>query len=89
MNCPSRGKQTYFKAPVTSKGKFVELHRTTREMDHVFQPGDQVLLWMEKQVNNSTGTYRGPFIALSIDADSKIVIIEKEPGKAPKIYNAA
>ena len=33
------------------------------------------------------GIYRCPFTVLSYLADSKIVLIEGEPGKAPKRYN--
>ena len=71
------------------KVKRAERHRTPRATDHVYQPGDQVLVWMEKQINNRIGTYRGPFTVLSFDANSKIVLIEEEPGKAPKRYNTA
>ena len=44
-------------APV--KIKRAERYRTPRATDHVYQPGDQVLVWMEKQINNRIAIYRG------------------------------
>ena len=71
------------------KFKRAERHRTLRATDHVYQPGDLVLVWMEKQINNRVGTYRDPFAVLSFDADFKIVLIEEELDNEPKRYNAA
>ena len=71
------------------KVKRVERHRTQMATDHVYQPDDRVLVWMEKQINNRIGMYKGPFTVLSFDVDSKIVLIEEEPGTSPKRYNNA
>ena len=35
------------------------------------------------------GIYRRPFIVLSFNADSKIMLIKEEPGEAPKRYYTA
>ena len=40
-----------------SKIKRAERHRTPTATDHVYYPGDQVLVWMLKQINNRIGTY--------------------------------
>ena len=53
-----------------------------RATGHVYQPGDRVLMWMEKLFNNRIGIRRGKFIMLSFDTASKIVLIEEKPGKA-------
>ena len=66
------------------KVKRAKRHHTPSATDHVYQPGDQVLVWMEKQINNRIGTYRSPFTVLNFDADSKLVLIEEEPYNAQK-----
>ena len=71
------------------KVKRAQHHRTPKSTDHVYYPGDRVLVWMERQINNRIGFYRGPFTVLSYDSNSKIVLIEEEPGKAPKRYSTA
>ena len=49
--------------------------------DYIFSPGDKILVWMENQINNPIGLYKGPFSVLSFDSESKIVLIEEERGK--------
>ena len=68
------------------KLKHVERHGTPRAANKVYQPCDLVLVWMEKQINNRIGIFRGPFTVISFDADSKIVLVKEESGKAPKRY---
>ena len=71
------------------KVKHEENHRTPKATDHVYQSGNQVLVWAEKQINNRVSMYRSPFTVFSSDADSKIAVIEEELGEAPKRYNTA
>ena len=71
------------------KVRRAERHHTPRATEYVHQSGDQVLVWVEKPINSRIGIYRGSFTVLSCDADSKIVFIEEETGKAPKRYSTA
>ena len=64
-------------------------HRTPKAADCTFSPGDKVLVWMESQINNRIGLYKGPFTVLSFDPESKIVLVEEDPGKIPKRYSVA
>ena len=69
------------------KVKRTERHRTPRATEHLYHPGGQVIVWMEKQINNRIGIFRGPFDVFSFDTDSKIVLIEEKICKASKRYN--
>ena len=64
-------------------------HRTPRSADYTFCPGDKVLVWMQNHINNRFGVYNEPFSVLSFDPESKIVLVEDEPGKTPKRYNVS
>ena len=64
------------------KVKLAERHRTPRATDHMYKPGYQVLVWIEKQINNRIGMSRSPFIVLNFDADLRIALIEEYPDRA-------
>ena len=72
-----------------AKVKRAERHHTPTATDYVYQLRNQVLVWMEKQINNRIGTYRGSFTVIRFDVDSKILLIEKDSVKAPKRYKTA
>ena len=72
-----------------TKLKSAELNCTPRATDHVYHLDDQVQMWKEKQINSGIGIHRASFTVPSFDIDTKIVIIEEEPGKVPKRYNTA
>ena len=52
-------------------------HNTPSATDHVYQPGDKVLVWREKLVENRIGEWIGPYTANSFDENSRIVLVQK------------
>ena len=78
-----------FKHLAQVKVKRSDRHRAHRATYHIYQPGNQLLEWMEKQVNNRISTYRSSLTVLSFDADLKRVLIEQKLGKAPNRYKTA
>ena len=57
-------------------------HNVPQNIDHVYQPGDKVLVWREKLVENRIGEWTGPFIVKTVDMKSKIVTVQ-EDSKSP------
>lgn len=60
-------------------------HAVPAASDHVYEPGDEVLLWKEKVVNNHIGEWIGPFRVETIDRVKKLVYIRR--GKSITPYN--
>ena len=53
-------------------------HRTASSTDAVFQPGDKVLVWREKIVNNRIGEWMGPFLVESVQIENKLVHVRDD-----------
>ena len=45
-----------------------------------YTPGEQVLVWREKLIENRIGEWIDPYTVETVDHDSKIVVIKKTPG---------
>ena len=50
-------------------------HQSPKMQSYAYSPGDKVLVWREKIVNNLTGEFIGPFPVLHHDKRPKIVSI--------------
>ena len=48
---------------------------TRAAVNQVYQPGDLVLVWREKQVEHRMGEYVGPYIVIVHDMMSKNVLV--------------
>ena len=62
-------------------------HNTPSANVHVYQPGDEVLVWREKLVENRIGEWTGPYIVKSYDESSRIVLVQKSADSAHERYN--
>ena len=51
-------------------------HNTPDAADRVFEPGQLVLVWREKVINNRIGEWLGPHQVVSMDHESKIVLVD-------------
>ena len=52
-------------------------HNTPPATDRDYTPGDQVLVWREKKVENRIGEWVGPYTVISYDSEAKIVMVQK------------
>ncbi len=53
-------------------------HNTTHASNQTYQTGDKVLVWREKIVENRIGEWIGPYFVISINHESKIVLVQKD-----------
>ena len=51
-------------------------HNAPDAADRVFEPGQLVLVWREKIVNNRIGEWLGPYQVISMDHHTKIVLVD-------------
>ena len=51
--------------------------RTPTAADLVYQPGDLILVWRKKQIENRKGKLVSPCIAITVDPTHKIILIRK------------
>ena len=51
-------------------------HNTLPAADRDYSPGDKVLIWWEKQVENRIGEWIGPYTVVSYDAEARIVLVQ-------------
>ena len=69
---------------VQVKVKRAERHRTPKATDHLYQLGYQVLVLIERQINNLTVVYRSTFRVFIFNAYSKFPLVEEKPSTAHK-----
>ena len=62
---------------------------TASATHQTYQPGDQVLIWCEKLVENRIGEWIGPFTVVTYDATARIVLVQEKPGSAHQRLNAS
>ena len=62
-------------------------HNTPNANVRIYQPGDEVLVWREKLVENRIGEWVGPYIVKSYDERSRIVLVQKSADSAHERYN--
>eukprot|EP00171_Calliarthron_tuberculosum_P022143 IDg22143t1 len=62
-------------------------HAIPAAADNSYEPGDQVLIWREKQVNNRIGEWLGPHTVLQFNPNRKLVYIQDKPVGAPRPFN--
>ena len=55
--------------------------------DFSYAPGDKVLVWREKVIENRIGEWLGPYTVVTHDAQSKIVLVRKNDKSTPERYN--
>lgn len=63
------------------------IHNVPRSSNHVYQPGEQEIVWREKQVNSRIGEWVGPFTVLSMDESRKLVDIQDADISAARPFN--
>ena len=64
-------------------------HQVPRSADTVFQPGDKVLVWRERIVNNRICEWVGPCDVVTVDYSAKIVHVKDTRDGLPRPYNIA
>ena len=64
-------------------------HRVPRSADTSFQPGDKVLFWREKIINNRIGEWVGPYSVATVDYRTKIVHVKESQDGLSRPYNFA
>ena len=62
-------------------------HQTPLATKRNYQPGDKVLIWCEKQVENRIGQGIGPCIVVSINEVSRIVLVQLDPDSPYERYH--
>lgn len=63
-------------------------HRVPSAADRSYSPGDKVLVWREKQVNNRIGEWLGPFSVLATDDQKKLMYIQDAKIGAARPFGA-
>lgn len=53
------------------------LHNTPPATDTIYKPGDHVLIWREKQVENRISDWLCPYVAVSVYIDDNITLARK------------
>ena len=61
-----------------SRWKRAIKHQSPKMQNYIYSPGDKVLIWREKIVNNRIGEFIGPFTLLHHDDRSKTVAIDQD-----------
>ena len=61
--------------------------RVKQATDRTYQPGDKVLVWREKLVENQIGEWIGPYTVTNYDAQAKIVLVQKDENSHHERYN--
>lgn len=64
-------------------------HDVPPASDSVYEIGDQVLVFREKQVNNRIGEWLGPFTVCGVNMDSKLVYVHLKESESPKAFGLA
>ncbi len=64
-------------------------HNIPSATDNSFQPGNKILVWGEKLVENRIGELVGPYTVYSYDAEAPIVLVQKDKNSAYERYNLA
>lgn len=64
-------------------------HQVPRSADALFQPGDKVLVWRERIVNNRIGECVGPHEVVTVDCSAKMVHVKYSREGLPRPYNFA
>ena len=67
-----KGALNYHKPPATKRS---------------YQPGDKVLKWREKQVENQIGQWVGPYTLVSTDEVSRIVLVQLDADSPYELYH--
>ena len=62
-------------------------HNTPPAAKLTYQPGDEVLVWREKVVENRICQWLGPYTVVTFDANAKIVAVRKDANSALERYN--
>lgn len=64
-------------------------HKVPPAAKIVFEVGDQVLVFREKQVNNRIGEWLGPYIVRGVNMSRKIVYVQLKENDQPKTFGLA
>ena len=62
-------------------------HQMPSAANHTYAPGDKVLVFREKVIENRIGEWQGPFTVMSYDQPTKTVLVQDEPGSSFSKYN--
>lgn len=62
-------------------------HAVQPASDRAYQPGDRVLVWREKQVNNRIGEWLGPLTVVSYQLEKKLVFVKDTENGPPRPFN--
>ena len=62
-------------------------HNTPPASERIYQPGDEVLIWREKQVESRMSEWIGPYTIVTSDSSGKIIVVQKEAGSALERFN--
>ena len=62
-------------------------HNSPPSSDQTYQPGDDVLVWREKQVENRIGEWLGPYKVVAVDVTSKILAVQKDEQSTLERFN--
>ena len=64
-------------------------HATPNAVHQTYQPGDQVLVWREKQVESRIGEWIGPLTVVAVDFEQKQVFVQDVKIGAARPFNIA
>lgn len=64
-------------------------HQVPPSSNSVFEVGESVLVFREKQVNNRIGEWLGPYVVKGIDRDRKLIYVQIKENETPKAFGLA
>lgn len=64
-------------------------HNPPPATDQTYQPGDEVLVWIKKQVEDKIGEWLVPYIVVTYDAPFKVVVVQKYSDSAHERFSVA
>ena len=62
-------------------------HNPPPSADQTYQPGDEVLVWRENQVEYRIGEWIGPYTVVTYDVPSKVVVVQKDIDSAHERFS--
>ena len=73
----------------SARTKIALKRETSAAADRVYQPGDQVVLWHEKQVKHRIGEFVGPYTVVAYDLITKTVLVQEDAEARYEKYSTA
>lgn len=64
-------------------------HNTPEATSTIYNPGDRVLILCEKKVENRIGEWLGPYVVVSVNDDTNIILVQKDTDSPIKRFSVS